>query len=88
MSANDELSPVNDTDVNSGGVSNTTIAVLTILALLITVIGTWAVLSGMNSTDKASIVSSGTNVGKVSFTVISLETPVNQDTGMIVLDVK
>ncbi|MGV8140852.1 MAG: hypothetical protein ACP5NW_00250 [Candidatus Woesearchaeota archaeon] len=70
------------------GVSNTTIAVLVILALVITVIGTWAVLSGMNSASSAQIANSGTNVGKVSFTVTASENTQREDTGMVVLDVK
>ena len=86
--SNNETSPVDDIGENQKGVSNTTIAVLVILALIITIIGTWAVLSGMNSMDKANIAGSGTNVGKVSFTVVALENPPNYDTGMVALDIK
>jgi len=70
------------------GVSNTTIAILLILALVITVIGTWAVLSGMNSANDAKIMKSGANVGKVSFTVTRPDNIQREDTGMVVLDVK
>jgi hypothetical protein len=55
---------------SSKGVSNTTIGVLVMLALIFTVIGTWAVLSSINSSSNVEYTKPGTNVGQVSFTVI------------------
>ena len=49
------------------GVSNNTIAVLVVLALVITIIGTWAVISNMN-TETPTYRS--TNVGVMSLTIL------------------
>jgi hypothetical protein len=74
--------PVNDLSESQKGISNTTLAVLVILALVVTIIGTLAVISGTDTT------SSGrgpgqytTNIGKVSFQVIPSQTQ-SQETGV------
>lgn len=78
-----ENMPVNDLSSSQKGISNTTIAVLIILALVITIIGTLAVL---DSTSGTSITThqSTTNVGRVSLQITPItdtsNTPVVKNT--------
>lgn len=69
-----ENTSVNDLSSSQRGISNTTIAVLVILALVITIIGTLAVLDSTASSRTVShrVV---TNVGRVSLSILPPETP-------------
>ncbi|HYD03187.1 MAG TPA: hypothetical protein VEC16_02710 [Alphaproteobacteria bacterium] len=66
----DAPQPEAELSSSSKGVSNTTIGVLVMLALIFTVIGTWAVLNSINSNNNVDYPEPGTNVGQVSFTVV------------------
>jgi choline-glycine betaine transporter len=67
---------VNGLPENQKGVSNTTIAVLIILALVMTIIGTLAVISGNNTgINQAPKHSSATNIGKVYFQITPPPSP-------------
>ena len=69
------------------GISNTTIAILIILALLISIIGTWAVL---NSTSQGSLQEEqgGGNVGVVSLNIKPNPGLSSVDSGKIILEIK
>ena len=71
-----ESVPVNDLSASQKCISNTTIAVLIILALVITIIGTLAVLDSTSSSRVAH--GSSTNVGKVSLQILPADTPPNE----------
>jgi hypothetical protein len=66
------------------GISNNTIAVLVVLALLITIIGTWAVISNMNA--ETPTYSTGTNVGVMSLTILPHTDSKTTDNGSIASD--
>jgi hypothetical protein len=68
---------------NQKGVSNTTLAALIILALIVTIIGTFGVLYGVNSQSTTHVKQGGSGIGVVSLTIIPLEqsTP-NQSSGV------
>jgi hypothetical protein len=68
--------PTNDLSSSQRGISNTTIAVLMILALVITIIGTLAVLDSTSSS-RIIVHQSTTNVGKVSLNIVPIESPPN-----------
>jgi hypothetical protein len=70
---------------NQKGVSNTTIAVLVILALLISIIGTWAVLNSI-ATQQNIQSSKGTNVAIVSLSITNPDSPIT--TGVVTLEIK
>ena len=70
---------------NQKGISNTTIAVLVILALLISIIGTWAVLNSVAVQQQSAKSSGGTNVAIVSLTVIHPDAPMT--TGRVSLEI-
>ena len=65
------------------GISNKTIAILIILALVISVIGTWAVLNGV-ATEKQSSISGG-NIGVVT---LNIAPPKNSNNAKVVLEIK
>jgi hypothetical protein len=65
-----ENMPVNDLSSSQKGISNTTIAVLIVLALVITIIGTLAVLDSTSSNVSTQRIT--TNVGKVSLQILPL----------------
>jgi hypothetical protein len=69
-----ENMPINELSSSQKGISNTTIAVLIILALVITIIGTLAVLDSTSSS-RITVHDSTTNVGKVSLQILPPETP-------------
>jgi hypothetical protein len=77
MEENNTSSGVQD---NQKGVSNTTIAVLLVLALVITIIGTWAV---MNSMAPETPVRSNTNIAQVSLTIYRIDTGITQASGQV-----
>jgi hypothetical protein len=70
---------------NQKGISNTTIAVLLILALVITIIGTWAV---MNSMTPETPIKHNTNIAQVSLTIHSATPGLSQTTGKAVMELK
>jgi len=65
----DNNTPANDLSGNQKGISNSTIAVLVILALVMTIIGTLAVINTNNNIGPTSSYSN--NLGKVSFQILS-----------------
>jgi hypothetical protein len=65
---------------NQKGISNTTIAVLIILALVISIIGTWAVLNSMNT---QTVIQSGGNANTAVVTLNVVHPDVNSATGRI-----
>ena len=64
---------------NQKGISNTTIAVLIILALVISIIGTWAVLNSINT--QTNVKGSNTNTAVVTLNI--RQPDVNAATGRI-----
>lgn len=52
------------------GVSNTTLAMLVVVALVIIIIGTWAVLTNVPSPVTPSTVARNPSVAKVSLTIL------------------
>jgi len=66
---------------NQKGVSNTTIAVLIILALVISIIGTWAVLNSI--TTQNSVVSGSSNSNTAVVTLNVMQPNVKSATGQI-----
>ena len=73
---------------NERGVSNTTITVLILLAVVMTVIGTWAVINSINSQqDVHEVYSGGSNVGRVSFTIIPKEKYSGSADGLVILNI-
>jgi hypothetical protein len=81
------MSEINTEGVSDSqkGVSNTTIAVLLILALVITIIGTWAV---MNSMTPETPVKYNTNVAQVTLTIRSATPGLSQTAGRAVIELK
>lgn len=71
---------------NRRGISNATIAVLLILALTITIIGTWAVL--VNTSAPEAPQRHNTNVAQVSLTIISNAPKQTQTVGKLILDIQ
>jgi flagellar basal body-associated protein FliL len=67
------------------GVSNTTIAVLLVLALVITIIGTWAV---MNSMTPETPVKKQTNVAQVTLTIKPSNPGLTQTSGRALIELK
>jgi len=65
-----EDTPVNDLSSSQRGISNTTIAVLIVLALIITIIGTLAVLDSTSSNVSTQRIT--TNVGRVSLQILPI----------------
>ena len=61
------------------GISNSTVAVLIILALVITIIGTWAVLNSVS--ESQSKADSGTNMAQVSLNIVAPEKLAKQSEG-------
>jgi hypothetical protein len=84
MTENNTASELSD---SQKGISNTTLAVLIVLALVVTIIGTFGVLYNVNS-HPTQIREGGSGVGVVSLTVIPLEKSINKDTGVVTLEVK
>ncbi len=68
------------------GISNTTIAVLVILALLISIIGTWAVLNSIATQQQVVKSSGGSSVAVVSLIVRGQDTPIA--TARVTLEIK
>jgi len=71
---------------NRKGISNTTIAVLLVLALTITIIGTWAVLVNVSTPDAPQ--RHNTNVAQVSLTIISNAPKQTQTVGKLMLNIE
>jgi len=71
---------------NQRGVSTTTIAVLLILALIITIIGTWAVMVKVSTPDE-SPVTHNTNVAQVSLKILPSNSRYSQSVGKVVFEV-
>jgi hypothetical protein len=69
-------------DENKKGISNKTIAVLIVLALLISIIGTWAVLNEAATQKKTN--NSGGNIGVITLNVV----PQSDLNGKIMLEIK
>jgi len=70
----------NELQNSQKGISNTTIAVLIILALVISIIGTWAVLNSLNT---QTAIKSGSN-GNTAVVTLNVQSPdVNTATGRI-----
>ena len=69
----------NELPNNQKGISNTTIAVLIILALVISIIGTWAVLNSLNT----PIAIKGSNSNTAVVTLNVEESSINTATGRI-----
>lgn len=65
------------TDEKKTEISNKTIAILIVLALVISIIGTWAVLSGV-SEKKQETTSGGGNVGVITLNILP---PNNEEIG-------
>jgi hypothetical protein len=72
---------------NSKGMSNTTIAVLIILALLISIIGTWAVLNTVSPSSLGGENTNG-NVAVVTLNILPSAGTKSTTNGEIVLDIK
>jgi hypothetical protein len=70
----------NELQNNQKGISNTTIAVLIILALVISIIGTWAVLNSLNTQTN---VRSGSNANTATVTLNVMPPDVRSATGRI-----
>jgi hypothetical protein len=70
---------------NQKGISNTTIAVLVILALLISIIGTWAVLNSI-ATQQAAQSNGGTNTNTAIVSLNIKNPDVKTATGRITLE--
>jgi hypothetical protein len=71
------------------GVSNSTIVVLILLALIMTVIGTWAVMNSIHNQEQLEEqYGGGTNIGRVSFTIIPVEKYTDKSTGLILLNIQ
>jgi len=70
----------NELQNNKKGISNTTIAVLIILALVISIIGTWAVLNSLNTQTN---VRSGSNTNTATVTLNVMPPDVRSATGRI-----
>ncbi|MGV8087423.1 MAG: hypothetical protein ACP5N1_07360 [Candidatus Woesearchaeota archaeon] len=69
-------------------ISNKTIAILIVLALVISIIGTWAVLSGV-AEKKQETVTGGGNVGIITLNILPPNTEeTNNLDGKIVLEIE
>jgi|GEM_PF-5428032 len=73
-------------DSGSGGMPNTTIVILAVLAIMITVIGTWAVMNGAMPKTQGS-EESNTNVGIVSLTILPPPQSQSDNSAKVTLDV-
>jgi hypothetical protein len=69
---------------NNNSISNKTIAILIVLALVISIIGTWAVLNEVNTQKKNT--NSGGNIGIITLNVLPQEE--KAISGEIILEIK
>lgn len=78
------VSAASPADSGATDISKTTVTILVLLTLMISVIGTWTVLSEVNNVKVVKQESS--SVGKVSLTIQGPEEPAPSATGRVALN--
>jgi len=78
-----------DEQTQNQGISQNTIVVLVVLTLLISILGTWTVLSQINASAAPQSVSHNTGSGKVSLSIEQPAPPqVDSTTGHVVFEIQ